>query len=517
MNKRLLGVLLALAMAVSLICVSALAADPDSLTTDGGTLASGSYVLNSDVKLTENIVIPTGANVTIDLNGHTLTGVEGGSVITVNGTLTLKDSAGTGTITGGTGTDIEDGSLIYCVGGGVYVTASGEFYMEGGTIYNNAIESDTADSRYGGGVYVEGYFLMEGGAISENTAYLGGGVAVKGNDAYFRMTDGEITDNVGESSSAANVSVTGSGGGVYVSGGVVALNGGTISGNTAVNGGGVTATASATIAVSRSTISDNTATNLGGGVYAATTNVTIKLSGAATITGNTVSGAPNNLYLKDGVTVTLDRALTGTVGVTTATPPTETSTVQITADSSYADASLAAFVSDDTDFEVQVNSTDGYLELAVAEVEPLGTIHIYNNMTLSSSLTFNYLIKTDDLTDAAGYTLTVTKTTIVNGAPVEETSEAMEFTEGTDFYDGYWVVKYDGWYTYEYGSTLTVTLTNANGTEVDTEVSYSSVEAYLIALSGSSNQNSVTIANAALTYCQATKDYFEAQEGKTVG
>ena len=82
-----------------------------SLPAGGGVLQSGSYALRSDLSLQElDLTIPAGAEVTIELNGYTLTGTGEGSVITVEsgGTLTVQDSSfypyfRTGTITGGTG------------------------------------------------------------------------------------------------------------------------------------------------------------------------------------------------------------------------------------------------------------------------------------------------------------------------------------------------------------------------------------------------------------------------------
>ncbi|MCD8218436.1 MAG: hypothetical protein LUD01_10470, partial [Clostridiales bacterium] len=124
-----------------------------ALTTDGGSLASGSYYLEDNVTLTSNITIATGENVIIDLNGHKLTGTGSGSVITVNGALTLTDSETGGTVTGGSASN----------GGGVYVS-DGTFTMSGGTISGNAATGD------GGGVYVasSGKFTMRGGTISGN-------------------------------------------------------------------------------------------------------------------------------------------------------------------------------------------------------------------------------------------------------------------------------------------------------------------------------------------------------------
>lgn len=106
------------------------------------------------------LVVPEGVTVTLDLNGHTidraLTEIqENGSVIIVNGTLTVTDSSdpATGRITGG----------YTILGGGVYIGSLGKFTMSGSSITGNA----AAD--YGGGVLNEGEFTMSDGSITGNT------------------------------------------------------------------------------------------------------------------------------------------------------------------------------------------------------------------------------------------------------------------------------------------------------------------------------------------------------------
>lgn len=129
------------------------------ITAAGGILQSGTYKLTKDVTLTDaNLTVPVGAEVTIDLNGHVLTGNGNGSVITVEGRLILNDSDSTaenkGTVdTAGIwhykGTDGEDVTLSGGVitggnantgdapngcGGGVNVLSTGNFVMNGGNI-----------------------------------------------------------------------------------------------------------------------------------------------------------------------------------------------------------------------------------------------------------------------------------------------------------------------------------------------------------------------------------------------
>lgn len=156
---------------------------------DGGTV-----VLGDNEAISETLVVPEGVAVTLDLNGHSITMTGAGSVIKVDGgSLTLQDSVGTGTITGGTGAYLE--WLASTVGGGVWV-ASGSFVMNGGTITG-------CSARVGGGVCVAdanrshaggGTFVMDGGAIVDCKAVsdgIGGGVA--NYSGRFTLKNGTIT------------------------------------------------------------------------------------------------------------------------------------------------------------------------------------------------------------------------------------------------------------------------------------------------------------------------------------
>ena len=191
-----------------------------------GTLTAGSYYLGDNIS--GNLTVS--GEVTLCLNGHTVTGSGTNSVITVseNASLTLCDCQGTGIITGGTGKRKS---------------------------YHNAL----GPANYGGGVFVEDYgtFTMIGGKISGNTANYGGGVCVYDYGA-FTMTGGEITDNSGGTG----------GGGVFVLGSFEMENG-TISGNsTSDSGGGVCVSRenNGVFEMTGGTISDNTADYDGGGV-----------------------------------------------------------------------------------------------------------------------------------------------------------------------------------------------------------------------------------------------------------
>ncbi|MCD8083410.1 MAG: DUF5979 domain-containing protein [Clostridiales bacterium] len=188
----------------------------------------------------ENITISSSQNIILDLNGYTLTGTGSGSVVTNNGTLTIRDSSGddSGTITGGSATNRSGVTQ----GGGVY--SSGDLTLAGGTISGNT-------ARNGGGIYVtsDGSFTMTGGSVSGNTA-----------EWLYKDT-------------------------VYV----------------ASNGGGVHTSCATTI--TGGTIANNMASMYGGGFYTNTSEIIINGSDSdpVTITGNAAGYSGAGVYLAGGV------------------------------------------------------------------------------------------------------------------------------------------------------------------------------------------------------------------------
>ena len=392
MRNRLFASLLSLCMVISLfsgLTITASAVDAATpLSTNGGELSAGTYYLPGDIVLTQALAINSSAEVTLYLNGYTLTGPTGDSVIYINGgTLNLYGNYTTATgnledggqITGGTSTD-------WNKGGGVTLNG-GAFNMYGGTIVNNTRGSDGV-----GGVNVTGgAFNMHGGKISGNA----GGLNVTGSASSATIHSGAtITGNT--------VTSELSGGGVHVlAGGTVTLNGGTISGNrAAVDGGGVFVGSGGTFIMSSGTISGNTAGNEGGGVCVNTgdsgnsdalmkndgsftmtggsiTNNTatangggvlvrcgMTVSGTLSITGNQVGEADNNIHLANGQTITVPNSLTdgAALGITTATAPAESAPVTV-ADGSSAVVGSSFFSSDNSDYDIDVSDSAIILKL----------------------------------------------------------------------------------------------------------------------------------------------------------
>ena len=245
MKKRLISMVLAVSMAVSIMPAPAFASgggqqpetvigqeiDRQNSSEDYSEVSSLNQLIYTNneckVRLTENIVmtgavtVNNGNSLTIDLNGHTLTAAENSRAFFIqNGALTIEDSIGGGVIQG-SGTVNGYGGAILMNGS----DSNNALTLAGGTIIGFT-------AKYGAGVSMgNGTFRMTGGAIRNCSATGGkadgGGVYVSGGS--FEMSDGTIS-----ACNAANA-----GGGVYVLSGSFEMSGGSIEDCTAYEGAGV--------------------------------------------------------------------------------------------------------------------------------------------------------------------------------------------------------------------------------------------------------------------------------------
>ena len=396
---------------------------------DFNSVSSGNYYLTADVALTDQVTINAKTDITLCLNGHTITAASNNRILNVTGgSITLCDCKGTGKLTGGNSEDygggvnvsngtftmyggtISDNTSTRGGGGGVYVS-NGTFTMYGGTISGNTSRT------VGGGVYAIGSssFTMYGGTISGNTARTVGGGVYQGDRVIFTMYGGAISDNtltagygggvcvIGSSSFTMNGGIISGNTAVTYAGGVCidaqtgtfTMNDGTISGNTANNsGGGVYL--NGTFTMNNGTISDNTATTGGGMVVYGT----VTLNGKVDITGNKKKsdGSAYNVYLYTNKTLTIgdDFSTDSKIGVITSRAPTDCLSGTVAVTGAVASDISGSFTADKA--EQAVVYKDNTVRLA---------LHTYSDDWSSDDTNhWHECTSCDDQTDIAKHTFT---------------------------------------------------------------------------------------------------------------
>lgn len=340
MRKRLISMVLAVSMAVSIMPAPAFASgggqQPETVIgqeidqqnssddyTEVNSLDNLTYTNNvckirlaADTVMTGSVTVNSGKSLTIDLNGHTLTAAANSQAFYIQGgALMIEDNIGGGAIQGsGTVTGYDGGAI--CMSSDDSTNA---LTLTGGTIRGFT-------AKYGAGVYMgNGTFRMTGGAIQNCSASGGdlsdgGGVYVFGGS--FEMTDGTI--------SACNA--TNAGGGVYVSSGSFKMSGGSIENCTAYEGAGVKVLVSngktASFSMSGSGEIKNCNTDgvsiaaIGSGTPEFTmTGGTIEdnsgfgvwmAAGSAEMSGGSVKGSERyDIYIGSGVALTVDNTQVG--------------------------------------------------------------------------------------------------------------------------------------------------------------------------------------------------------------
>ena len=265
MKKKILDVVLTLAMVISFMPTMAFAEGEGNLPARN---QSGYILLENDnatYKLTSNVtdlVVVTGKNVTIDLNGNNIA-VEWSdadsagvymAVQVAGGSLTLKNSSNSvGTVS----STLKSGTNKESQAAGVMVCNDGSFTLDSGKITANAnsdretfgvlvfsaksggaknsftMNGGEVKAEYGVRVMYEGAsFTMRGGTVEGDFAVSGHGDA-KG-DTSIDISDGTITGNYQGiyHPQTGTMNITGgtiSGwGGVEVKGGIVTIDGATI-------------------------------------------------------------------------------------------------------------------------------------------------------------------------------------------------------------------------------------------------------------------------------------------------
>ena len=224
MKRKLLSILLTFCLAFSLLPTAALAdegSDPVAQIgeTKYATLqaaineATGNATVTLLANVTEDVTVPAGKNVTLDLNGHNITNKSGHTITVGNdGELNISDSVGTGVV---------DNTSH----GKAAIYNEGEVTLNGGTFERSAEKGTYSPYGNGGNSW---YTIANYGTMEINT-----GVTVKNAGGYSSMIR-----NGGDVTADCNLTIKGGNftGGVNTvkndSFGVLTINGGNFS-NTA--------------------------------------------------------------------------------------------------------------------------------------------------------------------------------------------------------------------------------------------------------------------------------------------
>ncbi|MGP1459361.1 MAG: InlB B-repeat-containing protein [Treponema sp.] len=308
---------------------------------DGGTVT----VTNADIDGAEASVAKSKNGGGIYMKGGTaaLTGVtirkykaseKGGGAYIEGGSVTMTDCALSGNkATGGGGIGLKGGSgmtLTDCTikgnevtdgnGGGINFdggTYTSTYKITGGEISNNVVNSlDGVATRSGGGIAVGNCAVditIDGCAIQGNAIKGAAGKTPRGAGIWFgNQANAVIKDSVIQNNKAHETgndgNLLGSGGGIQFDGGTLKLAGETkIVGNGAKDGGGAYV----------------------GGSFTMSGNAVVTPSAG---TDENAKGK-NDVYLKNGKTITVDDALTGSAPVARITPEIYSTAKQVLAGS----------------------------------------------------------------------------------------------------------------------------------------------------------------------------------------
>ena len=267
--KKLLATILALVMALGLCSVSW--AEGEIEVSDAAQLKQTISDASSKIviKLTDNVTmtgepldISAGKDVAIDLNGKTLkiSGYTGNSAeyrqVKVDGTLTIKDSVGTGVIC----SDYTGSSGVL-----VGVNNGGKLYMQGGTITTEEFAKAGNAISVASGAFAE----MTGGAVKCGAIRGNRAVNVKG---QFVMTGGSVIAEKGDGSENYIIAIEGR------------------------NSASVDVRGSSIVAGPEAVSARNSNVSITGGDF--TGAMTVK---AKSISGGTFSNSVNPTYLADGL------------------------------------------------------------------------------------------------------------------------------------------------------------------------------------------------------------------------
>jgi hypothetical protein len=240
----------------------------------------GSGSLSIDGNNASRVFYINSSSVTVNMSGITVTNgnsANWGGGIENEGTLNLTDCLISGCSANGAGNGY---------GGGL------DNYQGTVTVTNCTISGNSSTTDGGGLATYGGSITLSECTVSGNSSDNGAGIA---NSSNAGGTIDVIRCTVYNNNATAGSNNYG--GGIFCNGGTLNLTNSTISGNSAVSGGGgIIDGAAATITITQCTIVDNTSTNGGGGIELGSSHANIK----NTILANNTGGGANNFYSGGG-------------------------------------------------------------------------------------------------------------------------------------------------------------------------------------------------------------------------
>ena len=274
------------------------------------TNSSGATIINiaEDFDITSTVEVSSGKDITIDLQGHTLTynGTNAAdSMFKVNGgRLTIRDSAneqqGAEKVSEEVVSEAEEASYDETTGRLTYYVTECSVNLDGksttntikkyvydlGTTNNVAmLKSNGLDaliSVYGGAA---GKLIIEGGKITNE----GGKHGIYVDSGYVDIKGGYLVGNgqyagIYEDDNTTKTSATLNGGAIWIKSGGLNVYGGVIANNNARHGGGIYEEGWPTVNITGGFIANNHSGISGGGIYGS--NGIIQVSDNASIIGN---------------------------------------------------------------------------------------------------------------------------------------------------------------------------------------------------------------------------------------
>ena len=235
---------------------------------------------------------------------------------------------------------VDGGEITLCLNGYTLANSSGTAYQRALDVRNGTLRiCDCSQDATG--------------AITSNTP-------CDGSALFLRYTAGKTPAAELYGGTIIGTNTANSGGAVCLATGKFTMYGGKIANSRSKMGGGVYVS-SGTFHMHGGTITGCTATENGGGVYL--NGGTFIVSGAATITGNHVGEADNNVYLPAGKTLAVSGLTSGAqIGVTAASAPTAITGAN--------DADIHNYFTSDNSAYEPWNGTDNAVVLRTARMTP---------------------------------------------------------------------------------------------------------------------------------------------------